>query len=135
MKQVRRNQCWWCGSVLHKPRYYTVKDAVLRFKALLRQTEIRYKLIKISSTGSCYLELTYLKMKFLIRFADHHENNRKLPDYNVLVRYDINPKTVSNTGRHYYNEYQLHNLIEDIKSEGEKRNELKRMGKERSRIS
>ena len=116
----------------HRPRYYTVKDTVLRFKALLRKTEIRYKLIKISGTGSCYLELTYLKSKFLIRFADHHENNHKLPDYNVLVRYGITPGTVSNTGKHYYNEYQLYELIEDIKREGEKKSELKRLGKKRS---
>lgn len=119
--------------MIHKPRFYTVKDTVLRFKALLRQTEIRYKLISISGTGSCYLELTYLKQKFLIRFSDHHENNHKLPDYNVLVRYGIDPGTISKSGKHYYNEYQLHRLIADIKREGERRYGLKRLGKERSR--
>ena len=113
-----------------KLRPATVKETVLQFKKMLRAEDIYYKVLHISFTGSCYLVVTYRNKLFEIRFSDHHENNRKLPKYNVLVGYDLNLGTVSNSGKYYYTESQLWYLLKDIKEGGANGN--KGMGKKRS---
>ena len=91
---------------------------------------IYYKVLHISVTGSCYLSVKYDDKLYEIRFSNHHENNRKLPKYNVLVGYDLDIGTISNTGKHYYSEDQLWCLLKDIKEGGADGN--KRVGKKRS---
>lgn len=109
-------------------KYYKVEEVVERLQRILQHLRIRHKLTHVSSSNSYYLEVTYVMTKSLIRISDHHENNHKLPEYNVLVRYPMEPNTISLSKKRYYNEYQLKNLVIDIIRKGENPDGHEEMG-------
>lgn len=114
----------------------TVKEVTFRLKDLLYENKIHYRTTRVSSYGSRYLKIYYEQYTETIRIADHHENNRRLPRYNVLVGYDIQPETLSRTARRYYNEHHLLELIEHIKKDaGKEYEEFIDLVRPRDRVS
>lgn len=91
-----------------------VAEVTSEFKKLCKKFNVKVYRERISYSGSTYFRIKYKQIRDFVRISDHHENNRKLPKYNILVGYDIPDHTVSRTNKHYYSEKQLINLIRDF---------------------